>query len=107
MLREGSVLDVFDPTLLVASTLALFGILFGARNLDFTRQQTGLMTAVAVESMVKLVAFLARRRLRHVGSLRRLRRPLRADRRPPGLVSSARPRRAADRLLRAVDGHAR
>ena len=58
ILREASVLDVFDPTFLVAATLALFGILFGARNLDFTKQQTGLMTAVAVESVVKLVAFL-------------------------------------------------
>ena len=58
ILREESVLDIFDPTLLVAATLALFGILFGARNLDFTKQQTGLMTAVAVESIVKLVAFL-------------------------------------------------
>ena len=34
--------------LAVAGTLGLFGRLFGARNLDFTRQQTGLMTAVAV-----------------------------------------------------------
>ncbi len=58
IMQEGSVLDVFDPTLLVAVTLAFFGILFGARNLDFTKQQTGLMTAVAVESVVKLVAFL-------------------------------------------------
>src|SRR5881296_4046890 len=58
ILREQSVLEVFDPTLLVAVTLALFGILFGARNLDFTKQQTGLMTAVAVESVIKLVAFL-------------------------------------------------
>ena len=58
ILRQESVLDVFDPTLLVAVTLALFGILFGARNLDFTKHQTGLMTAVAVESVVKLVAFL-------------------------------------------------
>jgi PAS domain S-box-containing protein len=49
----------FDPTLWIAVTLALFGIFFGARNLDFTRQQTGLITAVAVESLVKLVAFLA------------------------------------------------
>jgi Na+/proline symporter len=59
ILHERSVFNVFDPTLLVAVTLALFGILFGARNLDFTKQQTGLMTAVAVESVVKLVAFLA------------------------------------------------
>src|SRR6266498_3420555 len=58
ILREQSVLEVFDPTLLVAVTLALFGILFGARNLDFTKRQTGLMTAVAVESIVKLLAFL-------------------------------------------------
>jgi PAS domain S-box-containing protein len=58
ILREESVLDVFDPTLVVAVILALFGILFGARNLDFTKRQTGLMTAVAVESVVKLAAFL-------------------------------------------------
>ncbi|HEY7648601.1 MAG TPA: ATP-binding protein [Methylomirabilota bacterium] len=58
MIREDSLLSGFDPALLVAGTLALFGILFGARNLDFTRQQTGLMTAVAVESLVKLIAFL-------------------------------------------------
>jgi PAS domain S-box-containing protein len=58
ILRKESVLEVFDPTLLVAVTLALFGILFGARNLDFTKRQTGLMAAVAVESVVKLLAFL-------------------------------------------------
>ncbi len=58
MLPPDSVLANFDPALVVAVTLGLFGILFGARNLDFTRQQTGLMTAVAVESLVKLVAFL-------------------------------------------------
>ena len=59
MIPPGSVLANFDPGLVVAVTLGLFGILFGARNLDFTRQQTGLMTAVAVESLEKLVAFLA------------------------------------------------
>jgi PAS domain S-box-containing protein len=58
MLHEQRLLDVFDPTLLVAVTLAVFGILFGARNLDFTKRQTGLMTAVAAESVVKLLAFL-------------------------------------------------
>jgi PAS domain S-box-containing protein len=58
MIGGDSVLSEFDPTLLVAVTLALFGILFGARNLDFTKHQTGLMTAVAVESIVKLVAFV-------------------------------------------------
>ncbi len=58
MIGGNSVLSGFDPALLVAAMLALFGILFGARNLDFTRAQTGLMSAVAVESIVKLVAFL-------------------------------------------------
>jgi PAS domain S-box-containing protein len=58
MIGGASVLSGFDPALLVAAMLALFGILFGARNLDFTRRQTGLMSAVAVESIVKLVAFL-------------------------------------------------
>jgi PAS domain S-box-containing protein len=57
MIGEAALAD-FDPTLLIAVTLAIFGILFGARNLDFTRQQTGLIAAVAVESVVKLVAFL-------------------------------------------------
>ncbi|HEX6212971.1 MAG TPA: ATP-binding protein [Methylomirabilota bacterium] len=58
MMLGASAISGFDPTLMIAMTLALFGILFGARNLDFTRQQTGLVTAVAVESIVKLVAFL-------------------------------------------------
>ena len=58
MIGGDSVLSGFDPTLLVAVTLGVFGILFGARNLDFTKHQTGLMTAVAVESVVKLVAFV-------------------------------------------------
>jgi PAS domain S-box-containing protein len=58
MIAADSVLANFDPSVIVAVTLGFFGILFGARNLDFTRQQTGLMTAVAVESLVKLVAFL-------------------------------------------------
>ena len=58
MMRGDPLFSGFDPTLLVAGTLALFAILFGARNLDFTREQTGLMAAVAVESIVKLVAFL-------------------------------------------------
>jgi PAS domain S-box-containing protein len=57
MFRDDPVLSGID-TLVVATTMAAFVILFGARNLDFTRQQTGLLTAVAVESVVKLAAFL-------------------------------------------------
>ncbi len=58
MIRQEAILDRFDPTLLVAVVLGLFGILFGARNPDFTKAQRGLLTAVAVESVVKLLAFL-------------------------------------------------
>jgi PAS domain S-box-containing protein len=58
ILRQEAILDRFDPTLLVAVVLGVFGILFGARNPDFTRVQRGLLTAVAVESVVKLLAFL-------------------------------------------------
>jgi PAS domain S-box-containing protein len=62
MIGEASWLEartrMADPTLVITVTLALFTIFFGARNLDFTRHQTGLMTAVAVESIVKLIAFV-------------------------------------------------
>jgi PAS domain S-box-containing protein len=58
ILRQETILDVFDPTLLVAIVLGVFGILFGARNPDFTQAQRGLLSAVAVESVVKLLAFL-------------------------------------------------
>jgi PAS domain S-box-containing protein len=58
MLQQEAILDRFDPTLLVAVVLGLFGILFGARSPDFTQAQRGLLTAVAVESVVKLLAFL-------------------------------------------------
>jgi PAS domain S-box-containing protein len=62
MIGEASWLEararMADPTLVITVTLALFTIFFGARSLDFTRRQTGLMTAVAVESIVKLIAFV-------------------------------------------------
>ncbi len=47
-----------DSTLLVAAVLALFTILFGTRHLDATERHEGMVAAVAVESVVKLVAFL-------------------------------------------------
>ncbi len=58
ILHQETILELFDPTLLVAVVLGLFGILFGARNPDFTQTQRGLLSAVAVESVVKLLAFL-------------------------------------------------
>jgi Na+/proline symporter/signal transduction histidine kinase len=50
---------VGDPPLLVAVSLAAFAVLFGTRHNDATEHQHGLMLAIAVESIVKLVAFLA------------------------------------------------
>lgn len=47
-----------DIALVVAFTLALFAILFGTRHADATEHQDGLILAVAVESVVKLAAFL-------------------------------------------------
>jgi PAS domain S-box-containing protein len=50
---------LLDTALLVAVLLALFTILFGTRQLDATEHHPGLMLAVAFESLVKLLAFLA------------------------------------------------
>ncbi len=43
----------------VAVGLALFTILFGTRNLDANEQHHGVVTAIAVEAVVKLVALMA------------------------------------------------
>jgi len=48
-----------DGTLLVALALALFTILFGTRHLDSAERHEGMVAAIAFESVVKLVAFLA------------------------------------------------
>ena len=48
-----------DLAFFVALLLAIFGILFGARTLDSSEKHEGLVVAVAFESLVKLVAFLA------------------------------------------------
>jgi len=48
-----------DMALLVTIVLAVFAVLFGTRQTDATEHQHGLMLAVATESIVKLVAFLA------------------------------------------------
>lgn len=49
---------VGDLPLLVALSLALFSILFGTRTLHQSDHQYGLIFAIAVESVVKLAAFL-------------------------------------------------
>ena len=43
----------------VAAGLAIFAILFGTRNLDANERHHGVVTAVALEAVVKLVALLA------------------------------------------------
>jgi Na+/proline symporter/signal transduction histidine kinase len=43
----------------VAAGLALFTIIFGTRKLDAREQHHGIVTAIAVEAVVKLVALLA------------------------------------------------
>lgn len=48
-----------DTTLIVALALALFAILFGTRHIDASEHHEGLVAAIAFESVVKLVAFLA------------------------------------------------
>ncbi|BAV49996.1 two-component sensor histidine kinase [Mesorhizobium loti] len=50
---------VSDISLVVAMLLALFAVLFGTRHADATEHQDGLVLAVAVETLVKLAAFLA------------------------------------------------
>ncbi|MBT3810424.1 MAG: histidine kinase, partial [Rhodospirillaceae bacterium] len=48
-----------DTALVVALLMAVFSIMFGTRNIDATEHHQGMMLAIAFESIVKLVAFLA------------------------------------------------
>lgn len=48
-----------DHTFYIALLLALFAILFGTRHLDTSERHEGLVAAIAFESLVKLVAFIA------------------------------------------------
>ena len=56
-LRPSTGLD--GLSLLVALTMGIFAILFGTRHIDTTEHQDGMILAIAVESLVKLVAFVA------------------------------------------------
>ncbi len=47
-----------DLSFLVAVLMAIFAIAFGTRHIDATEHQEGLMLAVAMESVVKLAAFI-------------------------------------------------
>ncbi len=55
----GNLADLNSTALWVAAGLAVFTILFGTRNLDANERHHGVVTAIAVEAIVKLVALLA------------------------------------------------
>ncbi len=48
-----------DTALIVALVMAAFTILFGTRHIDVSERHEGMVAAIAFESIIKLVAFLA------------------------------------------------
>jgi PAS domain S-box-containing protein len=58
IIGENSTFKILDPTFFAVIVLGIFAIIFGVKNLDFTKEQKGLLTLIAVESLVKLLAFL-------------------------------------------------
>jgi Na+/proline symporter/signal transduction histidine kinase len=56
---DGSGTFAADTAFWIALLLAVFAILFGTRHLDAAERHEGMVAAIAVESIVKLVAFLA------------------------------------------------
>jgi Na+/proline symporter len=57
--KLGTVPLLQDTALWVALILAAFTILFGTRHLDAAEHHEGMVAAIAFESLVKLVAFIA------------------------------------------------
>jgi len=57
--QVGAPLFIGDNTFYIAMLLAAFTILFGTRHLDATERHEGLVAAIAFESVVKLLAFMA------------------------------------------------
>ncbi len=50
---------IVDPSILVAILMGIFSILFGTRSIDAGEHQRGMMLAIAFESLIKLIAFIA------------------------------------------------
>lgn len=50
--------DARETALLVAAGLALFTVIFGTRNLDADERHHGVVLAIAVEAVVKLIALI-------------------------------------------------
>src|SRR5215216_3899448 len=57
--QEAAPLFLGDNTFYIAMLLAAFTILFGTRHLDATERHEGLVAAIAFESVMKLLAFIA------------------------------------------------
>ncbi|MFN7086027.1 MAG: ATP-binding protein [Burkholderiales bacterium] len=57
--KAGAPLFLGDSTFYIAMLLAAFTILFGTRHLDATERHEGLVAAIAFESVIKLLAFVA------------------------------------------------
>ena len=57
--QSGATTAAADTAFYVALVLAAFAILFGTRHLDVTEHHEGLVAAIAFESVIKLLAFLA------------------------------------------------
>ena len=58
-LQIGQQYDLGQLGLAVSLVLAWFTVLFGIRSIDVTERHPGVMLAIAFESVVKLIAFLA------------------------------------------------
>jgi len=57
--KVGSMVVMQDTAFYVALFMALFAIAFGTRQLDAAERHEGMVAAIAFESIVKLIAFLA------------------------------------------------
>jgi Na+/proline symporter/nitrogen-specific signal transduction histidine kinase len=57
--KEGAVTVLNDTAFWIAVILAAFTIAFGTRHLDAAEHHQGMVAAIAFESLVKLLAFLA------------------------------------------------
>jgi len=57
--RSASAFFLQDTAFYVALFMAVFAILFGTRHIDASERHEGMVAAIAFESVVKLIAFLA------------------------------------------------
>ncbi len=55
----GSVPILADTAFYVAFFMAAFAILFGTRHIDASEHHEGMVVAIAFESLIKLLAFVA------------------------------------------------